>query len=242
MVTPRPRYARFGPAPRVLRRSTTIPPTRNPRPPIMPVPTHHADALKSRFRDVFGCRGREFGSLSRGILGVSDGIESPCSGRATRGSTPPDAGSRSRTSPPRRSRWIASMVKAGRLPCVWTLDAFDFSFQPTSASRSTRCTTSASSSAGRTSSSSARPGSARHTWQSAWPSPPPRTAARSTSEPLTDLVDSLEEAMAAGWLNRRPNTLTHPALLVVDENACRSARAVRSSSSSSSTGATAAPR
>ena len=41
----------------------------------MPVPTHNADALKSRFRDVFGCRGREFGSLSRGILGVSDGNE-----------------------------------------------------------------------------------------------------------------------------------------------------------------------
>ena len=41
----------------------------------MPVPTHHADALKGRFRDVFGCRGREFGSLSRGILGISDGNE-----------------------------------------------------------------------------------------------------------------------------------------------------------------------
>ena len=33
------------------------------------------DALKSCFRDVFGCRGREFGSLSRGVLGVSDGNE-----------------------------------------------------------------------------------------------------------------------------------------------------------------------
>ena len=37
------------------------------------VPAHHADALKSRFRDVFGCRGREFGSRSRGVLGISDG-------------------------------------------------------------------------------------------------------------------------------------------------------------------------
>ena len=35
--------------------------------------------------------------------------------------------------------------------------------------------------------------------------------------PLTDLVDSLEEAKAAGRLNRRLKTLTHPALLVVDE-------------------------
>ena len=34
---------------------------------------------------------------------------------------------------------------------------------------------------------------------------------------LTDLVDSLEEAKAAGRLNRRLNTLTHPALLVDDE-------------------------
>ena len=41
----------------------------------MPVPTHHAHTLKSCFRNVFGCRGREFGSLSRGVLGVSDGNE-----------------------------------------------------------------------------------------------------------------------------------------------------------------------
>ena len=34
---------------------------------------------------------------------------------------------------------------------------------------------------------------------------------------LTDLVDSLEEAKAAGRLNRRLKTLTQPALLVVDE-------------------------
>ena len=41
----------------------------------MPVATHHAEALKSCFRDVFGCRGREFGSPSRGVLGISDGNE-----------------------------------------------------------------------------------------------------------------------------------------------------------------------
>ena len=41
----------------------------------MTVHTHHADALKSCFRDVFRCRGREFGSLSLGILGISDGNE-----------------------------------------------------------------------------------------------------------------------------------------------------------------------
>ena len=38
----------------------------------MSVPTHHADALKSIFRDIFQCRGREFGSPSRGVLGISD--------------------------------------------------------------------------------------------------------------------------------------------------------------------------
>ena len=41
----------------------------------MPLPTHPADALKRCFRDVFGCRGREFGSLSRGVPGISDGNE-----------------------------------------------------------------------------------------------------------------------------------------------------------------------
>lgn len=41
----------------------------------MPVSTAHADALKSRFRRMFGCRGRDFGSLSRGVLGISDGNE-----------------------------------------------------------------------------------------------------------------------------------------------------------------------
>ena len=39
-----------------------LPPhTRSHRPPHAR-PTHHADALKSRFRDVFGCHGRGFGS------------------------------------------------------------------------------------------------------------------------------------------------------------------------------------
>lgn len=41
----------------------------------MPTSTHHADALKTLFRDVFRCRGREFGSPPRGVLGISDGNE-----------------------------------------------------------------------------------------------------------------------------------------------------------------------
>ena len=45
-------------------------------------------SVERLFREVFGCRGREFGSLSRGVLGISDGNESvqsnagyyPCDG------------------------------------------------------------------------------------------------------------------------------------------------------------------
>lgn len=39
----------------------------------MSVHTHHADPLKTLFRDIFQCRGRDFGSPSRGVLGISDG-------------------------------------------------------------------------------------------------------------------------------------------------------------------------
>ena len=41
----------------------------------MPDPTHPADTLKALFRDIFGCRGRDFGNPSRGVLGISDGNE-----------------------------------------------------------------------------------------------------------------------------------------------------------------------
>ena len=34
-----------------------------------------AKALKALFRDTFQCRGRDFGSPSRGVLGISDGNE-----------------------------------------------------------------------------------------------------------------------------------------------------------------------
>ena len=39
----------------------------------MPVPAHDVDTLRNCFRDLFGCPGREFGSRSRGVLGISDG-------------------------------------------------------------------------------------------------------------------------------------------------------------------------
>lgn len=50
-------------------------PPRIPGSPLLPVPTRRGEAQRSCFGDVFGCRGREFGSLSRGVLGISDGIE-----------------------------------------------------------------------------------------------------------------------------------------------------------------------
>ncbi len=65
--------------------------------------------------------------------------------------------------------------------------------------------------------SGARLVSEKRTSRSAWRSPRPRAGAGFTTERLTDLIDSLEEAEAAGRLNHRLKTLTHPALLVVDE-------------------------
>lgn len=41
----------------------------------MPHPNDCADALKTVFRAVFACRGRDFGHTSRGVLGISDGNE-----------------------------------------------------------------------------------------------------------------------------------------------------------------------
>jgi len=38
-------------------------------------PSHPADTLKTLFRDIFQCRGRDFGSPSRSVLGISDGNE-----------------------------------------------------------------------------------------------------------------------------------------------------------------------
>ena len=59
--------------------------------------------------------------------------------------------------------------------------------------------------------------SARHTWRSALRSLQRRADAGSTTGPLADLITSLEEAKAADRLGHRLKTLTHPALLVVDE-------------------------
>ena len=41
----------------------------------MPYPSHPADALRALFRDIFQCRGRDYGSPSGRVLGISDGNE-----------------------------------------------------------------------------------------------------------------------------------------------------------------------
>ena len=88
---------------------------------------------------------------------------------------------------------------------------------PSRGSRSTRCTSSASWSAGRTSSSSARPASAKPHLAISLAITAAESGRRVYYGTLTDLIDSLEEAQAAGRLNQRLKTLTHPALLVVGE-------------------------
>ncbi len=42
-----------------------------------------ADTLKTLFRDIFQCRGRDLGSPSRGVLGISDGNEVARPGKVT---------------------------------------------------------------------------------------------------------------------------------------------------------------
>ena len=75
--------------------------------------THRAGDLPSAPPDPLPAEGSE------------DPMKSPCSGRVTRGSIPPDRRSGRRISAPRRTRWIASMVRAGRMLCeargnAWT--------------------------------------------------------------------------------------------------------------------------
>ena len=118
----------------------------------MPVPTHHADALKSRFAGYYPRDGAVW--LGVNLEGMKYDRLAGCATHRARDlrSAPPDQvspesrktrqshralgarrvavlrptpGSRRRISPRRRSRWIASMVRAGPMPCeargnVWT--------------------------------------------------------------------------------------------------------------------------
>ncbi len=81
----------------------------------------------------------------------------------------------------RNNRRLEAAMRSSRLPAVKTLAGFDFSFQPSlKREQIDSLATLASSSARRTSSSSAHPAWARRTWRSPSPSRRPRAGGGST--------------------------------------------------------------
>ena len=118
----------------------------------------------------------------------------------------------------RNSRRLEAAMRSSRLPCVRTLADFDFAFQPSIKREQVDALHEL--------------GFLQRQENVVFLGPPgvgkthlaislAITAAESGRKiyfgTLTDLVNSLEEAKAAGRLERRLKTLTHPALLVVDE-------------------------
>ena len=118
----------------------------------------------------------------------------------------------------RNSRRLATAMRSSRLPAIKTLEDFDFSFQPSIKREQID--------------SLHELGFLERKENVVFLGPPgvgkthlAISLAITTAESgrrvyygtLTDLIDSLEEAEAAGRLNHRLKTLTHPALLVVDE-------------------------
>ena len=118
----------------------------------------------------------------------------------------------------RNSRRLATAMRSSRLPAIKTLADFDFSFQP---------------SVKREQIDSLHeleflerkenviflgpPGVGKTHLAISLAIAAAESGRRVYYGTLTDLIDSLEEAQAAGRLNHRLKTLTHPALLVVDE-------------------------
>ena len=118
----------------------------------------------------------------------------------------------------RNSRRLAVAMRLSRLPCVRTVDAFDFSFRPTIKRDQIDALDELGFIERREHVVFLGPPAVGKTHLAIRPA---ITAAESWRKiyfgTLTDLVDSLEEAKGAGRLNRRLNALTHPALLVVAE-------------------------
>ena len=118
----------------------------------------------------------------------------------------------------RNSRRLATAMRSSRLPAIKTLADFDFSFQPSVKREQID--------------SLHELGFLERKENVVFLGPPgvgkthlaislaiaaAESGRRVYYGTLTDLIDSLEEAQAAGRLNHRLKTLTHPALLVVDE-------------------------
>ena len=118
----------------------------------------------------------------------------------------------------RNSRRLATAMRASRLPALKTLADFDFSFQPSVKREQIDALHEL--------------GFVQRKENVVFLGPPgvgkthlAISLAIATAESgrrvyygtLAELIDSLEEARAAGNLNRRLKTLSHPALLIVDE-------------------------
>jgi len=118
----------------------------------------------------------------------------------------------------RNSRRLATAMRASRLPALKTLADFDFSFQPSVKREQIDALHEL--------------GFVERRENVVFLGPPgvgkthlAISLAIATAESgrrvyygtLAELIDSLEEAQAAGNLNRRLKTLSHPALLIVDE-------------------------
>ncbi len=118
----------------------------------------------------------------------------------------------------RNSRRLATAMRASRLPAIKTLAEFDFSFQPSIKRDQLE--------------SLHELGFVERKENIVFLGPPgvgkthlaislaiavAESGRRVYYGTLGDLIDSLEEAQAAGRLKQRLKTLTHPALLVVDE-------------------------
>jgi len=118
----------------------------------------------------------------------------------------------------RNNRRLQTAMRSSRLPAIKTLKQFDCAFQPSLRREQLESLHELGFIKRKENVIFLGPPAwARHTWPSAWPSRRPSPAAASNYGTLVQLIESLEQARAAGQLARRLRVLSHPALLVVDE-------------------------